>query len=192
MKETIKNDAMSSRTPIRNRQNRQSRQALRRMTRNAILLSVALVLSLVERWIPLHLLIPVPGLKLGLANTVTLFTLQRLRPVDALMIIILRSLIMGGIMGPMTLMLSLSGGLLAFFVMWPLSRWEGRALSVIGLSVAGAAAHNIGQVAMAGLILQEPLLLLTYLPPLLLTSLGTGTLTGFAARPVINRFRRLD
>lgn len=192
MKEPMKNNTSSDRIQIGSGQRQLTRHALRRMTRNAILLSVALVLSLVERWIPLHLLIPVPGLKLGLANIVTLFALLRLKPVDALMIIVLRSLIMGGIMGPMTLLLSLSGGLLAFFVMWPLIRWEGRAISVIGLSVAGAAAHNIGQVAMAGLILQEPLLLLTYLPPLLLTSLGTGTLTGFAARPVINRFRRLD
>ncbi len=170
----------------------QSRLRLQRLTRSAILVSIALVLSLVERWIPLHLIVPVPGLKLGLANVVTLFALLRLGVADAFLILLTRSLIMGGILGPMTLMLSLSGGFLAFLIMWLLSRWEGKVFSVIGLSLAGAAAHNFGQVAMAGLILSEPLLLLTYLPPLLFTSLGTGTLTGIAAMPVIERFRRLD
>jgi FAD:protein FMN transferase len=161
------------------------RQQLNRLTIDAILLALALVLSIVERWIPLELIVPVPGLKLGLANIVTLFALLRLKPQDALIILLVRCLVMGAITGPMTLLFSLAGGFLAFLAMWLLSRWEGRAFSVIGISLAGAAAHNIGQVSVAGLVLSEPLLLLTYLPPLLLTGLFTGTLTGIAAFPVI-------
>ncbi|NLM77852.1 MAG: Gx transporter family protein [Ruminococcaceae bacterium] len=160
----------------------------RRLTLDALLISLALVLSLVERWIPLELIIPVPGIKLGLANIVTLFAVLRLRPGEAVLIVVTRSLILGVISGPTTLMFSLSGGLLAFFFMWLLSHWHERSMTTIGISVCGAAAHNIGQVAMAGLVLEEPLLLMTYLPPLLLTGLATGTLTGLSAYPVIKRF----
>ena len=60
------------------------REKLQRLTIDAVLVSLALVLSIVERWIPLDLVIPVPGIKLGLANIVTLFALLRLGPVDAL------------------------------------------------------------------------------------------------------------
>ncbi len=167
------------------------RLRLRRLTLDALLIALALVLSVIERWIPLDPVIPVPGLKLGLANIVTLFALLRLYPLDAVVILFVRSLVMVAITGPVTLLYSLAGGALALLVMWFLSRFEGRAFSAIGISLAGAAAHNIGQVAMAGLILDEPLLLLTYLPPLLLTSLATGTLTGVSAFPVIRRFHPL-
>lgn len=162
---------------------------LRRLTLNAVLIALALGLSIVERWIPLDLIVPVPGIKLGLANIVTLFALLRLRPLDAFVILLIRCLVMGAITGPTTLLFSLCGGLLALLLMWLLCRWEGRFFSVIGISLAGAAAHNIGQVAVAGVLLSEPLLLLTYLPPLLLTSLATGLLTGVAALPVIRVFK---
>jgi FAD:protein FMN transferase len=167
------------------------RLRLRRLAIDAVLVSLALVLSIIERWIPLDLIVPVPGIKLGLANIVTLFALLRMRPLDAGIILLVRSLAMVAITGPVTLLFSLTGGFLALLLMWLLSCWEGRTFSVIGISLAGAAAHNIGQVAVAGLILNEPLLLLTYLPPLLLTSLATGTLTGIAAYPVVRRFPSL-
>lgn len=173
-----------------NRLGKQSaRSKLRRLTLNAILTSIALVLALVERWIPLEAIIPIPGLKLGLANVVTLLALLRLNPLDALLILTVRSLVMGAISGPMTFLFSFSGGLLALLLMLLLSRWEGKAFSVIGISLAGAAAHNLGQVVMASLVLQEYMLLMIYLPPLLLTGLATGTLTGLAALPVIERMR---
>ncbi len=165
--------------------NTMTRQSLRSLTTDAIFLALALVLSIIERWIPLELIVPVPGLKLGLANIVTLFALLRLRPRDAFVILFVRCLIMGTITGPVTLAFSLAGGTLALLVMWLFSRWVNRAFSVVGISVAGAAAHNIGQVCIAALIMNEPLLLMSYLPPLLLTGLATGTLTGIAAFPVI-------
>ncbi len=176
----------------RNRSVRESeaftRRRARRLTLNAVLIALALVLSIIERWIPLELIVPVPGIKLGLANIVTLFALLRLQPLDAIVILLARSLIMGMILGPTTLFFSLSGGALALLTMWVLSHWEGRAFSLIGLSIAGAAAHNVGQTIVAVIILAEPMLLLAYLPPLLLTSVITGTLTGIGAYPVITRF----
>ncbi len=167
------------------------RERLRRLTTDAILLSLALVLAIVERWIPLDLLVPVPGLKLGLANIVSLLALVRLRPLDALAILVTRCLIIGSFTGLTALLFSLTGGLLALGIMWLLKFWEGRVFSLIGISLAGAAAHNIGQIAVAVLLLGEPRLFFTYLPPLLLTSLATGTLTGVAARPLVSRFPSL-
>jgi heptaprenyl diphosphate synthase len=167
-----------------------SRLQIRRLTQGAVLIALALVLSIIERWIPLDLIVPIPGIKLGLANIVTLFALLRLSPLDAAIILVVRSLIMGLITGPSTLMFSLAGGTLALLVMWFLSRWEGKAFSMIGISLAGAAAHNIGQISVAVLLLSEPLLLMMYLPPLLLASMVTGTLTGIAAFPIAARFAK--
>ena len=76
---------------------------LHRLTLDALLIALALVLSIVERWIPLELLVPVPGIKLGLANIVTLFAILRLAPADASVIVIVRSLILGLSSGPMSL-----------------------------------------------------------------------------------------
>lgn len=165
-----------------------TRERTQRLTTNAILLSLALILAIVERWIPLELIVPVPGIKLGLANIVSLFALVRLRPSDALAILVMRCLIIGTFTGLTAFLFSITGGLLALAIMAILVNWEGRAFSLIGISLAGAAAHNIGQISVAVLLLGEWRLLVTYLPPLLLTSLGTGTLTGIAAIPLISRF----
>ena len=167
------------------------RRRLRRLTLDAMLVSLALVLAIVERWIPLELIVPVPGLKLGLANIVTLVALMRLQVADSVTILLVRILIMSAITGITTMLFSLGGGLLALIVMWLLTYLEGRSLSVIGISMAGAAAHNLGQVSVASLVMRERLLLVTYLPPLLITGLMTGILTGAAAGPVIRNLARL-
>jgi heptaprenyl diphosphate synthase len=167
------------------------RRRLRRLTLDAMLVSLALVLAIVERWIPLELIVPVPGLKLGLANIVTLVALMRLQVSDAVAILLVRILVMSAFTGITTMFFSLGGGLLALIIMWLLSHLEGKHLSVIGISMAGAAAHNLGQVSVASLVMSEPLLLLTYLPPLLVTGLLTGVLTGAAAGPVIRNLARL-
>jgi len=181
----------SARRPAVTSHDRNRRQ-IRRLTQGAVLTALALVLSIVERWIPLDLIVPIPGIKLGLANIVTLFALLRLSPLDAAIILLIRSLVMGLITGPTTLMFSLAGGTLALLVMWLLSRFEGRAFSLVGISVAGAAAHNIGQISVGVLLLSEPLLYLMYLPPLLLAGLVTGTLIGIAAFPIAARFSRRE
>lgn len=164
---------------------------VRRLTLDAMLVALALVFSLLERFIPLELIVPVPGLKLGLANIVTLVALMRLEFWDALAIVLVRVMIMAALTGITTMLFSLGGGLLALLVMWMLKQGEGHWLSVIGISMAGAAAHNIGQVAVASWVIGEPRLMITYLPPLLLTGLATGILTGTAAGPVIRNLGKL-
>ena len=58
--------------------------------------------------------------------------------------------------------------------------------SVIGVSIAGGVAHNIGQIVIAMLVISQPAILL-YSPALLIAGMVTGSLIGFIARMVINR-----
>ncbi|MGN1003582.1 MAG: Gx transporter family protein [Oscillospiraceae bacterium] len=158
---------------------------LERLARCAVLTALALALSLAERALPLTALIPLPGLRLGLANLVTVFALCRLSGREALLILVARCLLgaIGG--GSLTaLAFSLTGGLLALAVMALLLRCPG--LSLIGVSMAGAAAHNVGQIAAAMVILgsRAPLV---YLPALLLASLLTGAVTGCVSMLLVHR-----
>ena len=156
----------------------------RRLTRGAMLVSLALVLSLIERLIPLDLILPIPGVKLGLANIVTLFALASLGFRDAAVILVLRIGILGLINGPVPFFLSAAGGLLSLLAMWLLMRGNGRVFSLLGVGMGGAVAHNTGQVLAASILLGNTALLVSYLPALLLAGLATGVLTGSAAIPV--------
>lgn len=158
---------------------------LRRLTRCAVLTALALALSVAEGLVPLTILFPLPGLRLGLANLVTVYALCCLSGREALLILLARCLL-GALLGGnlMALAFSLTGGLLALAVMALLVRvpW----LSLFGVSIAGAAAHNTGQIlaAMAVLETRAPL---AYLPPLLLCSLITGAVTGGASILLVHR-----
>jgi heptaprenyl diphosphate synthase len=164
---------------------------VKRLVANGVLVSLAVVLSIVERWIPLNLLIPVPGIKLGLANIVTLFAIYRLGFLDAAAIVVVRCLLSALFLGPASLLFSLFGGMAALGVMALLHLGDGRTFSIYGVSMAGAAAHNVGQVAAACLILQDLSLVTSYLPMLLLVGLLTGVPTAAAAAPVLRRLKRI-
>ena len=157
--------------------------SLRRLTRCAVLTALALALSVAEGLVPLTILFPLPGLRL--ANLVTVYALCRLSGREALLILAARCLL-GALLGGnlMALAFSLTGGLLAFGVMALLLRCS--FLSLFGVSIAGAAAHNTGQIlaAMAVLGSRAPLV---YLPPLLLCSLVTGAVTGGASMLLVHR-----
>ena len=118
-------------------------------------------------------------MKLGLANIVTVFALYALGPGQALLILLARCTLGAVFAGNLNaLLFSMFGGLLAMGVMILLSRCP--ALSIYGVSIAGAAAHNCGQTAAAMLTLGNTAPLY-YLPLLLAVSLLTGAVTGFAA-----------
>ena len=151
----------------------------KQLTFCAVLTAMALALSYLENFFPLSLAIPIPGIKLGLANIVTMFALYALGPGQALMILLARCLLGAAFAGNMNaLIFSILGGVTAMLVMIGLSHW--RRLSVYGVSVGGAAAHNCGQVAAAILTLGNTAPLY-YLPILLGVSLFTGALTGLIA-----------
>ena len=148
----------------------------KQLTLCAVLTAMALALSYLENFFPLSLAIPIPGVKLGLANIVTVFALYVLGPGQAMLILLARCLLGAVFAGNMNaLIFSLLGGVSAMLVMILLSR--SRRLSVYGVSIGGAAAHNCGQVAAAVLTLGNTAPFY-YLPVLLGVSLFTGALTG--------------
>ena len=135
----------------------------------AVLAALALGLSTLEGLFPISLLVPLPGVKLGLANIVTVFALYQLGAGAALAILLTRCLLGGLFAGNLSAMLfSVLGGLTAMLVMIFLRRLP--KLSVYGVSIGGAAAHNIGQMAAAVITLGSTMVL-GYLPFLLAVSL---------------------
>ncbi|MBQ2061737.1 MAG: Gx transporter family protein [Oscillospiraceae bacterium] len=143
----------------------------------AVLSALALGLSTLENLFPVSLAVPLPGVKLGLANIVTVFALYELGAPAALAILVTRCLLGGLFSGTVTaLLFSLLGGLCAMGVMILLKR--SRRLSIYGVSIGGAAAHNVGQIAAAVITLGNPMVV-GYLPFLLAVALVTGSLTGF-------------
>ena len=157
-----------------------------------LLTATALVLSLVERMFPVSAVIPIPGVKLGLANVVTLFALVRLNRRDALAVLLVRVTLASAFMGSITSFLfALFGGLLAMLVMLLLLPGRDRWISFIGISAAGAAAHNIGQIGAAMLVLRS-VYVAAYLPLLLLSGLVMGISTGIVSRAVIEQLEKIS
>lgn len=142
-----------------------------------LLTAVALVLGYVEHLLPIT---GIPGVKLGLANTVLLYALYLLDIPSAILLMILKVGLSGLLFGGVAAMLySFAGGVVSLLVMILARRMKG--LSVVGVSVLGAAAHNIAQLAVACFVV-ETRAILAYLPVLLLSAAITGVLTGLVAR----------
>ncbi len=156
----------------------------RRLTLGAVLISMALVLSYMERFFPLQMVIPLPGIKLGLANIVTLTALYLFGPGQAYTILALRC-ILGSIFGGSVtgLLFSLTGGTLSMLVMILARKLP--FLSVYGVSILGAAAHNIGQI-LAAMTLMQSVWIGAYLPYLLIIAVFTGFATGAACAGVLH------
>lgn len=162
----------------------------KQLTLCALLAAMALALSYLENLFPLSLAIPVPGVKLGLANIVTVFALWALGPGQTLLILLARCFLGSLFAGNLNaLIFSLLGGLCALGTMVFLSRRRG--LSLYGVSVGGAAAHNCGQIAAAVLTLGSAAPLY-YLPVLLAVSLLTGGLTGLVSACLFQGARHTD
>ena len=152
----------------------------------ALLAALALALSWAESFLILPL--PVPGMKLGLANIVTLYALYTLSFPAALFILLVRCTLGAFFAGSISsLLFSLCGGLLALIIM---ALFRRSPLSIYGVSLCGAAAHNIGQVVCAIFILRS-FAPVGYLPFLLILSLFTGTLCAFCTACVYRATYRL-
>ncbi len=157
---------------------------VRRLTACAILSAVALTIFVLEAQIPVPL--PVPGLKLGLSNVVTVFALAVLGWREALAIVLVRILLGNLVTGQASAILyALAGGLLSFAAMVLLRRvLKPGQLWLCG--VFGGIMHNIGQMAVAVAITRTAGLLL-YLPVLLLCGVATGALTGVCGQLLAKR-----
>jgi heptaprenyl diphosphate synthase len=153
----------------------------RRLVILGLYVAIAGVLHAVEAWFPLP--IPVPGAKLGLANIVSLLVIANYGWRDALLVaglrVLLGSLLGGAFMGPAFAM-SLGGAFISSVVMaYAYSHWR-PVFSLVGISIIGAVAHNVAQIAVAALLVSSAGLF-WYLPYLVLFALPTGLATGYTA-----------
>jgi len=152
--------------------------SIRKLTTLAMFTTLALIIYTVECAIPP--LVPIPGIKLGLANIITLVTLQLYSPKDTFLVLLVRILLSTLLFGQaMSLMYSLAGGFLCFIAMYFINRLlQKKFLFLTG--IIGALFHNIGQLTVAYLITTVPGVL-AYLPFLLLSGIITGLFTGLCA-----------
>lgn len=154
----------------------------------SLLTAIALTIFMVEAQIPAP--IPVAGVKLGLANIVTLFTLCILGPWDALVVLLLRCVLGCVFSGQITaLFYSITGGLLSWLVMLLMCRIT-TDKQIFAVSIVGSIFHNIGQIIVAILMTGTPGLIV-YLPVLLISGILAGAFTGAAAQYLILHLRKL-
>lgn len=157
----------------------QSRGSARRIARVAVLVGMASVLHAVEALIPVPYVMP--GAKLGLANTVALYAVLRLGLGEALTISVLRtflgSLVSGTFLN-VSYYLSTGGAVVSTIVMYAAGKVPRERLSTVGVSIGGAATHNVTQLLLAAAILRTTGVFF-YLPYLLFFAVPTGIFTGF-------------
>ena len=159
----------------------------KRITRLALLTAIALTIFLVEAQIPA--LVPIPGIKLGLANIVTVFTVYALGSKDGCLVLAARIFLGAVFAGNFsTILYSAAGGGLAILTTILLRRvLKQNQLWVAGCM--GAVAHSIGQMVVAIWVSGTPGLII-YLPFMIATSLVTGLFTGLCAQFLLNRGNR--
>lgn len=144
----------------------------------SLLVALGLALSILESFIPLPFI--APGAKLGLANIVILSTLIIFGFKEALTVAILRSITFSLATGSVTgLFYSLAGSLLSLVAMYFVYKFLSNFFSIIGISIIGAVFHNIGQISVASIIM-ENIKIFSYLPVMNLVSLFTGYFVGLS------------
>lgn len=163
----------------------------RRLVFLSLLIAMGTALHVVEGMLPVPL--PIPGVKLGLANIVTLIALHaygvRGGVTVAVARVVLGSLIGGVFLSP-GFLLSLTGAIISTLIMALLLKYTD-CFSVIGISMAGAVGHNMGQLLTAFFLLQNKSIFF-YLPVLLLAGIPTGLFTGYVLKSLLERIERLD
>ena len=155
---------------------------------SGLLTSLMLVFGLIERQFPLTAAIP--GVKLGLANSVLLYSLYMLGVKQSFILMLLKALMSWLIYTNMSAMFySLGGGFLSLVVMILLFNMKG--VSIIGVSALGAVFFNVGQILVAVVMLNTPQLIVTYLPILMMSGVVTGVLTGVVAKMVMKHLKSM-
>ena len=156
---------------------------LKRLAIIAMLLAMAIVVNILESFIPVF----IPGVKLGLANVIILIMLYEFKPSEALIVDILRILVVGLLRATLltpTFLMSLSGGVISFIIMFIFSRLK--FFSPIGVSVLGAVSHAFGQILIAMILLSSQAVVY-YLPFIALLSVLTGVFIGILTRVYLKR-----
>jgi heptaprenyl diphosphate synthase len=149
----------------------------------ALSIALAFALSFLESLVPINL--GIPGVKIGLANLVVLVSIYILPKRDAFFISMIRILLSGLIFsGAFSLIYSFAGGILSFVVM--ILAQKNKHLSVIGVSILGGVAHNVGQIVTA-ICVVHTYRLIYYFPVLLITGAVAGVVVGIISGIIVTR-----
>lgn len=148
-----------------------------------LMLALALIASYVESLIPVP--IPIPGIKLGVANSIVLILLYMTDIKTSWMVSLSRVVLMGFLFGSMSSILySLSGAVLSLLIMiWVKKR---NCFTMTGVSVTGGVSHNMGQLIMAFLVLESDAVWY-YLPVLMVSGVITGSIIGILGKEIFKR-----
>ncbi len=164
-----------------------NKNSTKRLAFLAVAIALSMILAFVESQIPP--LSTIPGVKIGLANIVTVFLLYRLGWKEAVTVSLIRVLLSALLFGSfVSLMYSAFGAALSLLVMIPSKRFL--PFSPIGVSVLGAVAHNAGQI-LAALILLGNAAIVYYLIPLTVSGLIAGICVGLLGGIVAERIQHL-
>lgn len=155
----------------------------------SVLVAQGMILSFIESMLPIPFI--APGAKLGLANIVTLSAIYLLTFKQATAVVLLRVILTAATFGSLSSFLySFAGGVFSLLVMAVLLKVFRDEISLMGVSVAGAVAHNLGQLFVAAFIIRN-ILILTYLPILLIVAVPTGIFVGIVAKILIKYLKRI-
>jgi len=161
----------------------------RRVTRLALLTAIALTIFMVEAQIPA--VFAIPGIKLGLANIVTVWVMFHYGAKDSALVLAARIFLGAVFAGNMsTLLYSAGGGFLAWCVLWGLSKALGKKQMWLASPVSGVF-HNIGQLGVAAAVM-ETTVVFAYLPWLVIAGVCAGLFTGFCAQFLSERLDKIE
>lgn len=150
--------------------------------------ALALIFSYVESLIPINF--GIPGVKLGLANLITIVALYKMGTKEAFILSVTRVVLSGFLFGNLfAILYSMSGAVLSLTVMSLFKKSD--KFSVYGVSMAGGVFHNVGQLVMAMLVV-ESVSIGGYLPVLLIAGLLTGLMIGIVSNEILRRLRKLS
>ena len=160
---------------------------IRRLTELALLSAVALIIFVIELRIPNPF--PIPGVKLGLANIVTVYAVFRCKPSETAMIVAVRLLLGAVFSGNPSALLYSAAGAISCLCGMLLLRGVLPEKQIWLCSVIGAMLHNLGQIT-AAVIIMRSFGVAAYLPLLLVTGSLAGAFTGICTQLLLGRIKQ--
>lgn len=161
----------------------QSRISNKKIAFISLFVALAMICSYIESLIPINF--GIPGVKLGLANVVSVVVLYLFSPLIALIVVILRVILLGILFGNMfSILYSLTGGVVSVILMYITKKTN--LFSLVGVSIVGGVSHNLAQLFVAMVVIEQ-LKLSFYGPVLIISGIVTGTMIGLLCMQVIKR-----
>ena len=160
----------------------------KRITYTGMFVAVAMIFSYLESMIPVNA--AVPGIKLGLANMVTIVVMYRLRISDAWIVSLVRVALSSLLFGNMAVMIySMAGAVLSLLVMTICRKKD--LFGLLGTSILGGVSHNAGQIAMAAILMKSGNIML-YIPVLCISGTIAGVCIGLAGAVLVRKLPSID